>query len=173
MELFETMLKRRSIRKYKDDDILKEYVDKILQAGLLAPSSRNIKPCEFIVIENKDVLEKLSYCKSAGASMLKGANKAIVVIGDSKKSDVWIEDCSIAMTYMHLMATDLGIGSCWIQCRLRDNKETSAEVYIRDLLNIPDYYSVLAILSLGISNEEKNDMKIEDLDIKKIHFDSY
>lgn len=173
MELFETMLKRRSIRKYTEEKISQEKLNKILQAGLLAPSSRNLKSCELIVVSDKKILSQLSKAKSAGGAMLENADKAIVVIGDAKKSDVWIEDCSITLTYMHLMATNLGIGSCWVQCRLRNNKENSAHEYISELLGIPENYEVLAILSLGIPNETRESMNIENLDFNKIHEDRF
>lgn len=169
MELLEAMLKRRSIRQYTNEKVSQDKIDKILQAALLAPSSRNIKPCELIVIEDRETLEKLANCKSAGSLMLKEASHAIVVIGNHEKSDVWIEDCSIVMTYMHLMATSLDIGSCWVQCRLRENKEMNAEQYIKELLSIPDSYSVEAILSLGVSAVSPKPNSLENLDMSKLH----
>ena len=71
MKLLETMLSRRSIRQYTEEAIPEEKLNMILQAGLLAPTSRNIKPCEFYVIRNKDILMKLSQAKAMGAAMLK------------------------------------------------------------------------------------------------------
>ena len=173
MELLDTMLKRRSIRQYTNEKISKENIEQILQAGLLAPSSRNIRPCELIVVESKDTLEKLSHCKTFGSKMLKDASHAIVVLGNKNKSDVWIEDCSIVMTYMHLMATSLNIGSCWVQCRLRNNEEMTAEDYIKDLLSIPGSYCVEAILSLGISLHEVVPHSLEELDLSKIHDETF
>lgn len=169
MDLFDTMLKRRSIRTYTNEAISKETLDKILQAGLLAPTSRNLQPCEFIVVRQKETLQQLALCKKAGAGMLSNANCAIVVLGDANRSDVWIEDTSIAMTYMHLMATALGVGSCWVQCRLRDSFETSAEDYIRNLLNVPEQFGVLAILSLGMPQKEAMPHTLDELKLNKIH----
>lgn len=169
MDLLETMLKRRSIRTYTGESLSQETIDKILHAGLLAPSSRNIQPCELVVVRDKETLVNLSKCKKAGAGMLTNADCAIVVLGDTTRSDVWIEDCSIVMTYMHLAATSLGIGSCWIQCRLRDSFEMSAEHYMRDLLRIPEQYGVLAILSLGMPQKEATPHTLEELKMEKIH----
>ena len=71
--------------------------------------------------------------------MLKEAKCAIVVIGDADKQDVWVEDCSVAMTNMHLMADHLGLGSCWIQGRLRKaDADTTAEEYVRARLGFPE-----------------------------------
>ena len=77
MELIDIMLKRRSIRKYTDENISDDKIEKIIEAGLLAPTSRNRKPCEFVVIKNKEVLEELSHTKASGSKMLANANVAI------------------------------------------------------------------------------------------------
>ena len=123
MDLLDVMLKRRSVRKYTDEEIPNEKMNRIIQAGLLAPTSRNLKPCNFLVIEDKEVLRKIAESKEHGAAFLKDANKAIAVIGNSLVADTWIEDSSIALAFMHLMAAEQNIGSCWIQIRLRKNKE--------------------------------------------------
>ena len=54
--------------------------------------------------------------------MLAGADLAVVVVGDEERSDTWTEDCSVVMENMHLMASVLGVGSCWIQIRLRKDR---------------------------------------------------
>ena len=170
MELFDVMLKRRSVRKFKDEDITKEQLDKILQAGLLAPTSMNRKPCNFMVIENTETLEKLSEAKDHGADLIKGANKAIAVIADTLVADTWIEDSSIALTYMHLMATDLGLGSCWVQIHLRSRDGVDAEGIVRDILKIDDHYSVVGILALGVPETVPEAHTLDDVDKGKVHF---
>ena len=122
MDLLDVMLKRRSVRKYTDEEIPKEKLNRILQAGLLAPTSRNLRPCNFLVIENKETLKEISKSKAFGASFVKDANKAIAVIANGEISDTWIEDSSIALAFMHLMAAEQDIGSCWIQIHLRKSK---------------------------------------------------
>lgn len=121
------MRQRRSVRKYTDEEIPEERITEILQAGLLAPSSRAIFPYEFIVVRDEDMLLQLSRAKTAGSGMLKHANAAIVVIGDTSRSDAWIEDCSLAMIYMQLAASELGIGNCWVQCRGRVSQQKKGE----------------------------------------------
>jgi nitroreductase len=154
MELIDVMLKRKSIRKYKAEVLPEEAIEKILKAGRLAPSSRNRKSCELIAVTDKDTLEKLSKAKTSGSGMLSEAACAIVAIGDSDKSDVWIEDCSIAMTYMHLAATDLVLGSCWVQCREREaDGSITSEEYIRELLKLEDNLHPEAILAVGVPDE--------------------
>ena len=164
MELLKLLQRRRSIRKYTDERISDETLEKILQAGLLAPSSRAIYPVELVAVRDKEMLRRLSECKAAGAAMLKNADAAIVVIGDTAKSDAWIEDCSITMTLMMLEATEQGVGNCWVQCRGRQTAEgTSTEERVRALLGIPESYGVLAILSLGMPAEEPEPRKLPDI----------
>ena len=82
MELIDIICKRRSIRKYRKEEIPEDKLKMILFSGLLAPTSRNLKPCEFYVIRDMEVLSKLSDVKSSGAGMLTGCTAAIAVFGD-------------------------------------------------------------------------------------------
>ena len=110
---------RHSIRKYTDQQVKPEDVQLILEAALLSPTSKSSRSWQFIVVEDKGVLVRMSECKPAGAMPLKGCAFAVVVCADPAKSDAWIEDASIAAEMMQLQAADLGIGSCWIQIRDR------------------------------------------------------
>ena len=85
-------------------------LDKIVEAGLLAPSGRNIKPEELIVVTDSKLLTQLSQCRKAGSQMLEGAGACIIVLGDEDKTDVWVEDCSNVILTMHYMASSLGLG---------------------------------------------------------------
>ena len=147
--MLELLKSRRSIRKYKDTPIEKDKIDKIIKSALLAPSSMNKKPVELIVVNEKSTLEKLEKCKNRGTLALKTSPVAIVVIGDSLTSDVWIEDASIASTLIQLEAESLGLGSCWIQMRSRQGENDDSEKEVRNVLNIPDNYGVLSIIALG------------------------
>ena len=170
MELLDAMLCRRSVRKYKKEDIQEEKLKKILQAGLLAPSSRNRRPCEFYVIRDRDLLQKLSTAKATGAAMLADCNVAVAVFGDSAKADTWIEDCSIALTCMHLMAASEGVGSCWCQMHLRTSHAgKDAEDNVKELLSVPDSYRIVGILALGLPDEDVKPHTLEELDWDKIH----
>lgn len=171
MELIDIMLKRRSIRKYTDENISDDKIEKIIEAGLLAPTSRNRKPCEFVVIKNKEVLEELSHTKDSGSKMLANANVAIAVFADSTKADTWIEDASIALTYMDLMAVSLGIGTCWTQMHLRFSKDDiSSEKIARNILSMDDNYRIVGILSLGIPNEVKKPHNLNNLSKDKVKY---
>src|ERR1043166_6616426 len=117
--MIELLRKRRSIRKFSAEKIAPEAVETLIEAALRAPSSRGINPWEFILADNPEMLGKLSKAKQHGSEFLKNAPLAIVVCADSSKSDVWIEDCSIAAVIIQLTAVSLGLGSCWAQIRER------------------------------------------------------
>ena len=170
MEFMDVLLKRRSTRKFSDEKITKDELDKILKAGLLAPSSMNRKPVNFLVVERKETLSQLAKSKDHGAELIAGADKAIVVIADTMVADTWCEDSSIALTYLHLAATDLGIGSCWVQIHLREKDGVDAEEIVRDIVKIDNHYRIVGIMALGHSDDIPEPHTIDDIDKGKIHF---
>ena len=170
MTLMEMMQARRSVRNYTGETVTEENLLSILQAGLLSASGRGRRPWEFIVVKNKDTLKAMAECRISGSKMLACADCAIVVVGDETKTDVWVEDCSIAMANMHLMADSLGVGSCWIQGRLREapgNKTT--EEYLRELLGFPQNCRLEAILSLGMPQDHPEAYELDQLLMEKVH----
>ncbi len=147
--------KRRSIRKYQPRPVEPEKVALLMEAALRSPSSMGNNPWEFIIVSEPEVLEGLSRAKPHGASFLKRAALALVVLADPTKSSVWIEDAAIATTFIHLAAESLGLGSCWIQIRDRMHSEgLSAEEYVRDLLSIPGHLKVEAMVAVGYPAQE-------------------
>ena len=165
---------RRSIRKYKEDKISLDTIETLLKSALYSPSGNNIKPWEFIIVEDKDLLYKLSKAKTNSANFIKSSTLAIIVLADERKTDVWIEDSSIAATVLHFTAESLGLGSCWVQIRKRNTTEQqSSEDYTRQLLDIPNYMRVEMILAVGYPAESKTNKKISELDLTKIKYNNY
>lgn len=172
--MLELLFKRRSIRKYRDIFIEKDKVDKLIKAALLSPSSRGIRPWEFIIIEDKSTLNNLSKSKTHGSSFLSEAALGIVIIADTTKSDVWVEDTSIASTIVQLQAEEMGLGSCWIQIRNRmHNDKVTSDQYIKQVLDIPENYCVEAIISIGYPNEIKKAYDESELKYNKIHREKF
>ncbi|MBQ2263994.1 MAG: nitroreductase family protein [Oscillospiraceae bacterium] len=150
MEFQQIINKRKSIRTYADTPIPQDVLDHILQVGELAPTSRNLKPCTFHPVQDREVLRKLSKAKKAGAAFAADAAAAIVVAADSEKADTWIEDSSIAMTYMMLAAEEQNLGCCWVQVHLRrDENGRDAEENVREILGLPEQFRVVGFLALG------------------------
>lgn len=165
---------RRSIRQFDDKPVSQQDLDTLLECMLRAPSSRSLNPWEFVVVDDKDLLTELSTCKPHGATFIKNAPLAIVVCADPEKCDVWIEDCSIATLLVHLAATDLGLGSCWVQVRLRENQQSgTAEQFVKEKLNIPENLRVEAIVAIGHAKEEKQGHPKETLLSERIGYNGY
>ncbi|MCC5911778.1 MAG: nitroreductase family protein, partial [Clostridiaceae bacterium] len=155
--MLELLKKRRSIRKFKSQKIEKEKIDLLVKSALLSPSSKGIRPWEFVVITDEQVIEKLATAKEHGSVFIKNAPLAIVVLGDEGKNDVWIEDTSIASVIIQIMAESIGLGSCWVQIRERNHKPgVLAEDYVREVLSIPETRRVESIIAIGYPNEEKS-----------------
>ena len=174
MELLEMMRNRRSVRAYTGAPVTEENLEKIVQAGLLSASGRAIRPWELIVVRSRETLKQMAKSRAMGAKMLEAADCAIVVLGDEEKTDVWTEDCSIVMTNMHLMADSLGVGSCWIQGRLRTSAGgESTEGYLRELLGFPEYYRLEAVLSLGMPESVAEMREVTDELWGKVHREVY
>jgi len=185
---FSLIKNRRSIRKYKKQEIEKDKIEKLMKAALLSPSSKARYPCEFIFVNDNELLAKLSHSKPHGSAFLTNAPLGIVVTADSTKSDVWVEDASIATTFTDVWVEDasiattfiilaaetLGLGACWIQIRKRKYSKTiDSEEYIRNILSIPDNRCVLAIVGVGYSDEIKMARQEGDLEYDKIFFNQY
>lgn len=166
---FSLIKNRRSIRKYR-----KQEIEKLMQAVLLSPSSKAKFPCEFIFVNDKELLAKLYQSKPHGSAFLANAPLGIVVTADSTKSDVWIEDASITATFIILAAEALGLGACWIQIRKRKYSKTiDSEEYIRNILSIPDNRRVLAIVGVGYPDETKMPRQEGGLEYDKVFFNQY
>ena len=172
--MIELLRKRRSIRKYTAKVIEPEKIEILKEALIRSPSSRGIDPWEFIFVEDKELLKQLALCKPHGASFLNGAALGIVICAEEQKSDVWVEDCSIASILVQMVAQSIGLGSCWIQIRKRkfDDQMTS-EGYIRKLLNIPDGLKVESVIALGHPAEKKEPVPQENLKNEKVRVNSY
>jgi len=174
MENFDSLiLKRHSTRQFTGEQLPEDEVQKLLQAALLAPTSKNCKSYSFVAVEDKELLQQLSVCKNSGSAFLEGCALAVVVLGDRTITDIWVEDATIAATYMQLQAEDLNIGSCWCHIRNRLLGEMSSEQYVRDLLGIPNHFGVLCIIGLGYKNQEHLPHDLSKLPWEKIHIGGF
>ena len=178
-DLKELMIQRRSKRQYDGKALDKNVLREIVDAGLLAPTGRNLHPIDMIIVENRSMLDDLSYAKTAGSALIQNAAAAIVVVGDTSCSDTWVEDGAIMMAYMQLMAESLGVGNCWVQIRNRESQKLMNEMrmssadYVREALHLPANFEALAILALGMSDEKRAPHTKEDLDYSHCHRESF
>ena len=168
-DLLEIAKSRRSCRKYSGEKISDEIVEEILKVALLAPSSWGKKPVHFIVVRDKKMLKEISACKRIGAGPLPTADVAIVVAVDKSDCELWIEDAAVASTFILLAAENLGVGACWIHIRDRAGKILTADEEIRELLKIPQNFTVTNAVALGQKNENKSLRTEKDLHFENIH----
>jgi nitroreductase len=166
--------KRRSIRRFLDKPVEKEKLDLLVEAGLRSPSSRGVNPWHFVMVTDRGMLGRLSQAKEHGSAFLKNAAAGIVVCADASKSDVWVEDASIATTIIHLAAASLDLGSCWIQIRERMHApQQTAEAYVAEQLRLPAGLKVQAIVALGYPDENKIAHARESLPDAQVHAGFY
>ena len=156
MELEKVLLKRRSIRKFTDEPVSLEDIEKILYFAMTAPSACNKQPWEFYVIQNAEVLEKI---KKVSLFSRHNAPLAIVVAGNTSHSlplalsDYWIQDCSSAISYMLLEITNLNLGAVW--CGLHPQKTPVKRT--KEILNLGNNIIPLGLILIGHSAEEKEE----------------
>lgn len=156
MDLFEAIEKRRSIRKFKPEPVAKEDLEKILEAGRLAPSGGNRQPWYFVVVRDRETKKTLSLAAN-NQKFIADANTVIVALGDSgkkRKSPSYKlsspriphkQDSMIAVEHMILAATALGYGTCWIGAFDEDE--------VKRILKIPKNLAVIALLPVGVPDE--------------------
>ena len=140
---------RHSRRLFTSEPLLPREMELIMEAGDLAPSSRSRRPVRLIPVVDEGLIRRLAMCKDSGTRALETATFAVIVAADPKVSDVWIEDCSIATIMMQMEAEDLGIGSCWIQIRLRKVGDTDSEDFVIREAGLDPGLKVLSIIAFG------------------------
>lgn len=168
--LHDLLVNRRSIRRYKSEALNPDDVKLILEAGLLSPTGKNARAWLFVAVDDPDMLQRLSECKTTGAMPVAKASLAVVVAVDVAASETWMEDGSIAAAYMMLQARDLGIGSCWIEVNGRLSADgTPAEDVVQELLGMPEQIQPLCIVTFGIPDEERKPQNVERLLWDHVH----
>jgi len=172
--MLELIQKRRSCRNFTDKKLTHDQTEQLLKSALWSPTSKNNRPWEFVVVEKTETLDTLSQCKPHGAAFLSSAPLGIVVLGDPAKSDVWVEDCSIAAIMMQMTAESMGLGSTWIQVRLRlDEEGNMAGENVKKIIHAPDELEVLGIMAFGHKAKEREPYTEHVLLWDRIHFEKF
>ena len=148
--LIDLLRSRRSIRAFSDQPVEQEKLDLLIEATLRAPAKQGKPPWEFVVVRDRETITQLSLAKANGSAFIKEAALVVVVCAHPQISDVWVEYASIATLLLHLEAHDLGLGSCWVQVRLREHDEQrSAEQYITEIIGLDRATAVEAMVAIG------------------------
>jgi nitroreductase len=161
--------KRRSIRRYSNRPVAPELVNELLRAAMSAPSAGNEQPWQFVVISNRDILDRIP-ALHPHAGMTKEAQVAILVCGDldrEKHQGFWVQDCSAATENLLLAAAGLGLGAVWCGVHPRQDREEG----LRLLLGIPHRIVPFALVPIGWPAEEKG--SYDRYDAARVHYDSW
>lgn len=161
MDVFEAINNRRSIRKYKENQVEDEKLDKILETARISPSAANRQEWKFIVVKDSETRKKLV---NAAKGQKFVAQAPITIVACSTESErimpcgqhAYTVDLSIAVSFMILEATELGLGTCWLGAYDEDA--------VKKILNIPDEIRVPAMFTLGYADENPGQRPRKDLE---------
>ena len=160
MEFKDLLAKRRSIRKYDARPVPQDVIERLVEATLSAPSSRNSHSTHLMVINDPEVIGRLAEMRDYGSSFMKNAPLAILVMGDQSVTDKWLVNASISATFLQLACVDEGLGSCWVHVdgslQKKDEPEgPKADAFVRELFPaIPEHYGILCAVAIGYSDFE-------------------
>ena len=143
MDAFEAIRKRRSVREYTGDAIPREDLEQIVDAGRLAPTGWNRQPWDFIVITDKEMIQKLKIV----AQWMDKAGAIIALVLDPS-SRWWLEDGSAAIENILIASTALGYGSCWLEGYTLPREEE-----FKKLLGVPKDKRLLTLIPIGVPVE--------------------
>jgi Nitroreductase len=147
MELIEAIATRRSIRRFQERPVIDEHLQTIIEAAMLAPSAGNQQPWHFVVITDREKLDRIPDFHPYSA-MVRMAPAAILVCGDPAGGpwpDFWTQDCSAATQNALLAARDLGLGTVWVGVYPVEERMGG----FRRLLDIPEYIYPFALIPVG------------------------
>ncbi len=153
MDAMEAILGRRSIRIYTDTEVPEHTVENLLKAAMAAPSAGNQQPWHFVVVDSRELLEKVTTVHPH-AQMAAKAPLGILICGDpslEKHKGYWVQDCSAATENLLLAAHAIGLGAVWTGVHPREER---AEGF-RKLLGIPDGIVPFAFVVIGYPAENK------------------
>lgn len=152
METMEAIKARRSIRKYRQDPVEEEDLIPLIRAAMYAPSAGNQQPWEFIIIDDKSLLEQIAL-KHSNAHMLAAAPAAVLICADlsrEKHEDFWIQDCAAATQNFLLAAHDRGLATCWVGVYPRENRVKD----INKIFDLPSKIIPFSLIAVGKPAEE-------------------
>lgn len=155
METVEAISKRVSVREYQSKPIPKRLLEKLVEAGRRAPTARCLEPWEFVVIVDRETLNKLGQIAKSG-SFIKDAASCIAIF--CKDTKYYLEDGCAATENILLAAADLGLGACWVA---GDKKPYVGE--ISRLLGVPSDLKLVSLISLGWPKEQIKQAKNRSL----------
>jgi len=152
MDAMKAILTRRSVRRFRDIEISFEDQKLLLAAGMQAPSANNEQPWHFIVIDERELIDKITEFHPH-AKMLLEARLAIIVcayVNKEKKWDMWVQDCSAATQNILLAAHIAGLGAVWLGVHPREERING----VKNMFDLPEEIKPFSIIAIGHPAEE-------------------
>ena len=149
--VLDNIFERKSVRAYLNKGVEKEKIDFMLRAGMAAPTGRDIRPWEFVVVSDRAKLDSMAAALPY-AKMLTQARNAIIVCGDSVRSSYWYLDCSAAAQNILLAAESLGLGAVWTAAYPYEDRMQ----VVRKYTNLPDNILPLCVIPFGYPATKEN-----------------
>lgn len=171
--MFETIRNRRSVRRFLPKAVEPEKIQDILKAAFFAPTAKNLRPTEFIVIQDHERAEKLALA-TPYAAFAKHAPLIITVCYNTANARRFHEDCAMAAENIYLAATALGLGCCYIQ--IGDGTEAQVgppEAYVKKALGIPLGYRVLCLMAIGYPETMPEAHSDSEYDPSRVHHERF
>ena len=150
-ELVQTIFARRSIRRYTAEPVSGADIKTLLEAAMAAPSASNRKPWSFVVVTERQTLDRLAEVHPHGKMLFEAVLCIAVCGGPTSSERFWVQDCSAATENLLLAATALGLGAAWLGVYPREDRVAA----VRQVLGIPDTIAPLNLISIGHPAEEK------------------
>lgn len=150
MDVLTAIQQRREITQFRDEPIDQGILDQLVQSMYLAPAGNNLPSREFVLVTNTAKLSDLTPA-TPFMKWLEHSRAAFVIVGNPVESKYWLQDATIAGSYLWLTAVSLGLGAAWGAIYHSEDANESArrESFVRDKLHIPDHLRVVAIIGLG------------------------
>lgn len=159
---------RRSVRTFLEKEVENEKVEKILRAGMQAPSGKNQQPWEFIVVKGKENLEKLAQFNPNAKSLL-GANLGIIILGNEKRTSLpqyLQQDCGAATQNMLVEVAELGLGAVWYGTMPNEERME----FVSKLYDLPKETKPFAVLGIGYPQQENANHFVDRYDASRVTY---
>lgn len=182
MNLINILSKDRLVKEFSDRKIDEKKAQLIIEAGLMTSLDLSYFPLNFVVVEEKNIIEKLKYSIKEEPKIIESCAILIVVCAEIMSIPDWYETACKATVFMQLMASDLNIDSTCVYLKnLQSTEEQTPSESVSSIINLPMQFQAVSLLCLGYqeksniicSNEESKSYKPQDLSWEKVHINDF
>ena len=165
--VLEVIKQRRSVRNYKNEPIADEKIKELIKAAQFAPTANNNRAVEYIIVKEQRIKDKIYEVSQPKQEFVKTAPVLIIPFTDTTKTNLAVQDLSLASQNIFLQATALGLGSVW------KNFYPPVAKKVQNILHIPEKYQLINVIPIGLADAQRNPYTESDFDPTKIHQENY